>query len=125
GPCDMERRVVRRRVGRAETDVLGDTCDQTEHDAEVELDRTGAEPDGVGNRSAVDAGHRQPVVEEHHVEAALLERASERLVEALVEETQVGRRMSPRPGVDGDVARLHEADERDLPPAHLLMPWNS
>ena len=69
--------------------------DQTEHDAQVELDRPGAESHRVGDRAAVDAGHGEPVVEEHQVEATVFERPAELLVEALVEEPVLGRRMPP------------------------------
>ncbi len=112
---DVERRVVGRRVGGAEADVAGGAGHQAEHDAQVELHRAGAQAHGVGHRPAVDAGHRQPVVEEHHVEAALFEGAAELLVVAPGEEAVLGGGVAPRPRVDGDVAGLHEADQRHLP----------
>ena len=86
-----------------------------EHDAQVELHRAGAPQDRLGHRAAVDAGHGQPVVEEHQVEAALFERAAQLLVVARGEEAVLGGRMAPRTGVHRRVPRLHEPHQRHLP----------
>ena len=89
GPGHVERRVVGRRVRGTQTDRPGDPGNDPEHDAQVELDGTGAVTDGLGHRTAVDARHGQPVVEEHHVEAALFERSAELRVVAGTSGTHV------------------------------------
>jgi hypothetical protein len=94
--------------------VPRDAGHQAEHDAQVELHGTGAEANGVCDRASVDPGHRKTIVEEHQVEAAVLEDSAQLLVEALIEEAVLGCRVPPRPRVHGDVARLHEADKRHL-----------
>ena len=108
GPGHVERRVVGGRVGGAETDRPCGTRQDTEHDAQVELDRAGAVANGLGHRTAVDTGHGQAVVEEHHVEAALLEGASQLGVVARSQKTVLGGGVAPRTGVDGGVPCLHE-----------------
>ena len=110
GSGHVEGRVVRRRVGRAQPDVLGCAGHEPQHDAEVELHGTGADPHGLGHRPGVDPGHGEPVVEEHQVEATVLERSAELLVVAGVEEAVLGRGMAPRARVHRGVAGLHEAD---------------
>ena len=123
GPGDVERRVVRRRVRGAETDRAGGAGDQAEHDAQVELHRAGAPPHRLGDRPAVDAGHGEAVVEEHHVEAALFEDPPELLVVAGVEEAVLGGGMAPGPGVHRGVAGLHEAHQRHLSACdHVRLP---
>src|SRR5436305_2009707 len=72
GVGHVELCVVGRRVRCTEPDRPRDAGDGTEHDAEVELHRTGTQAHGVGYRPAVDAGHGEPVVEVHQVEATLL-----------------------------------------------------
>ncbi len=108
-------RVVGRRVGGPEADRPGGAGDDAEHDAQVELHRPGPVPHRLGHRPAVDAGHGQAVVEEHHVEAALFEGPAELLVVARREEAVLGGRMAPRAGVDRGVAGLHEPHQRHLP----------
>ena len=115
GAGDVERRVVGRRVRRAEPDPLRHAGDDAEHDAEVQLDRAGPEADGFRHRAAVDPGHRQPIVEEHHVEAALFEGPPELGVVARVQEPVLGGRVPPGPGVDRRAPGLHEAHQGHLP----------
>jgi hypothetical protein len=115
-PRHMERRVVGGRVGGAESDVAGRAGQDAEHDAEVELHRAGARAHGLGDGAAVDAGHRQPVVEEHQIEAPVLEGATDLLVVARCEEPVLGGRVPPRPRVHRRVPGLHEAHQRHLPP---------
>ena len=64
----------------------------------VEGDRPGPVPfglvlrsvaDGVGDRVAVDAGHRAPIIEEHQVEAPVLEKAAVFGVLGRLQQTQV------------------------------------
>ena len=111
---DVERVVVRRGVGGADADPRRGADDPAEHGRQVELDRAGAVADGVGDRVAVDAGHGEPVVEEHAVELRRLQRLRDVRVVVHRQEPEVGRRVAPRSGVDGHVAGLHEADQRHL-----------
>ena len=121
GAGHVERRVVGGGVGGAQADRVGGPGQHAEHDAQVELHRARPSPHGLGHRSPVDAGHGQPVVEEHHVEAALFEGAPQLLVVARGEEAVLGGRMAPRARVHGGVPRLHEPHQRHLPRRHHLL----
>ena len=114
-PGDVERRVIGRRVGGPEPDVPGGRRHDPEHDAQVQLHRAGTGADRLGDRPAVDAGHGQAVVEEHQVEAPVLERPPQLLVVARGEEPVLGGGVAPRAGVDRGVPGLHEPHQRHLP----------
>ena len=113
-PRDMERRVVGGRVRCAEPDLGGGLRQHPEHHPEVQLDRPRTVVDGLGHRPAVDAWHRQAVVEEHQVEAALFELAADLGVVRRVEIAVFGRRMAPGTGIYRGTARLHERDQGHL-----------
>ena len=112
GPGHVEGRVVGRGVGRAQPDPRGRLRQHAQDHAEVEFDRSRAVAHRLGHRARVDAGHGESVVEEHQVEAALLELPSDLRVIGRVEIAVLGGRMPPRTRVDRGVARLHERDQR-------------
>ena len=60
---DMERLVVARRIGRAETEPLGRHAHHGEHGDGVELHAANAVRDGVAVIAAIHVRHRQPVIE--------------------------------------------------------------
>ena len=94
-PRDVERRVVGRRVCRADAQVAGRERHCHHHRDEVELYGADAQTDGVVHRVVVATGHGEPVVDEAEVEFAGLKSAGDLLVEACGEEPGVGRWMPP------------------------------
>ena len=118
-PRDVERLVVRRRIGGAEADVRCRLGEYAEDDAEVEFDRARAVSDRFGDRTAVDAGHRKSVVEEHQIEAAFLQLPPDFGVVRRVEIAVFGGGVAPGSGIHGGASRLHESNERHLVGATL------
>ena len=96
--------------------MFGGGGDHAQGDGQVEFDRAGTGADCLGHRVAVDAGHGEAVVEEHQVEAALLEHLADVLVVAGGEKPRVGAGVPPRTGVHRHVAGLHEPDQRHVGP---------
>ena len=113
----VERLVIARRIGRAETEPLGRHAHHREHGDGVELHAADAVGDGVGVIAAVHVRHRQPVVEKAEVKLALLQHAADMPVK--IRRPAVGARSGMAPGT-GEVAavlRLQEADQDHL--AHV------
>ncbi len=68
---DMERLVVARRIGRAETEPLGRHAHHGEHGDGVELHAANAVGNGMAVIAAVHVRHRQAVIEKAEVKLAL------------------------------------------------------
>jgi hypothetical protein len=89
------RRVVGRRVRAPQADPRRHPGQDAEDRAKVQLDGPGAVPDRLGDRVAVDAGHGEPIIEEHQIEATRFEQPSQVRVVVGLEEPQVSGGMPP------------------------------
>ena len=112
GARHVERLVVGRGVGPAQTEVAGHHAHRGQDRDEVHLHRPHAVADG-GRVVAAEVRHGQPVVEERHMELALFQRAGDALVVLGGEEVRHRGRMTPRAREVAAVLGLEEGDHRD------------
>ena len=92
---DMERLVIGRRVGDAEPEPLRHHPHRHQDGGGIELDRAHAGADRLGMVTGINVGQRQAVVEERHLDLAVLQRPRDPLVIFRRQEIEHRRWMAP------------------------------
>jgi hypothetical protein len=108
---DVEGLVIGGRIGRAEAELLGRVAHGAEDRDRVHLHHAHAVAHGLGVVAAQDVGHGEAVVEEGHVEAAILEDARDALVVLRLEIVLHRLGVPPGAGIVRAILRLEEGDQ--------------
>ena len=119
---DVERFVIGGGAGRGEAEFFGRHAHRRQHDDGIHLHAADAVFDGMGVVVAVAVRHRQPVVEERHVEFSGLQDPADLLI--IIRRHRIVARFRVAPGAwqVGAVLGLQEADHHHLP-CHAALLW--